>query len=54
MGTGGGYVPMIIEKPRRLFNIYNEEYGTGYAGNVWDVESICPTLETCGGGTDSR
>lgn len=32
-----------------LGNIYGEQFGTGYAGNVWDKNGICPTL-TCTGG----
>lgn len=34
----------------RLFNIYGEDRGTGYAGNVWDVNGLAPTLTTMGGG----
>ena len=37
-------------KPNRLFNIYGEHCGTGFAGNVWDIQSVCPTLMTMGGG----
>lgn len=37
-------------KPLRLFNIYGERFGTGYAGNVWDKDSISPTLMTMTGG----
>lgn len=37
-------------KPKLLFNIYNESFGTGFAGNVWDVNHICPTLQTMQGG----
>lgn len=36
--------------PIRLFNIYGEDRGTGYAGNVWGVEGIAPALTTMGGG----
>ena len=38
---------------RRLGNIYRnygENQGTGFAGNVWDKQSICPTLTTMQGG----
>ena len=35
--------------PIRLFNIYGEDRGTGYAGNVWGVEGIAPALTTMGG-----
>ena len=37
-------------KTKRLFNIYGEDRGTGFAGNVWDTNGISPTLTTCGGG----
>lgn len=37
-------------EPIRLGNIYGEHIGTGYAGNVWDKDSICPTLMTMQGG----
>ena len=37
-------------KPNRLFNIYGEHCGTGFAGNVWDTSSVCPTLMTMSGG----
>lgn len=36
--------------PVRIGNIYDENYGTGYAGNVWDKEGISPTLQTAQGG----
>lgn len=39
-------------KQKRLFNIYGD-FGTGYAGNVWDVESICPTIK-CENGAGNR
>lgn len=35
---------------KRLGNIYGDNFGTGYAGNVWDKEYICPTLTTSQGG----
>ena len=34
----------------RLFNIYNENYKTGFAGNVWSIDGISPTLQTMEGG----
>lgn len=37
-------------KPIRLFNIYGEDKGTGFAGNVWDINTVSPTLTTMGGG----
>ena len=33
-----------------LGNIYGEQFGTGYAGNVWDKNGICPTLTCTGDG----
>ncbi len=34
----------------RLGNMYGEDKGTGYAGNVWDKEGLCPALTTMQGG----
>ena len=34
----------------RLGNIYNPNLGTGYAGNVWDKDNLCPTITTLQGG----
>ena len=34
----------------RLGNVYGEKFGTGYAGNVWDKNSLCPTLKCESGG----
>ena len=39
-----------MEKMIRLGNIYGEQFGTGYAGNVWDKNGIAPTLKTAQGG----
>lgn len=36
--------------PVRIGNIYDEKFGTGYAGNVWDKDGISPTLQTAQGG----
>ena len=36
--------------PVRIGNIYGEQFGTGYAGNVWDQDSISPTILTAQGG----
>ena len=36
-------------KAIRLFNIYGFS-GMSYAGNVWDINGICPTLNTMTGG----
>lgn len=38
------------DNPVRIGNIYGEGKGTGFAGNVWSKESICPTLTTMQGG----
>jgi len=40
----------ITDIPVRLGNVYGEQFGTGYAGNVWDKEAISPTLMTMQGG----
>ncbi len=40
----------INEKPVRLFNIYGDNCGTGYAGNVWDTNGLAPALMTAQGG----
>lgn len=36
--------------PIRIGNIYGEQFGTGYAGNVWSKEGVSPTLMTMQGG----
>lgn len=36
--------------PVRIGNIYGEQFGTGYAGNVWDHDSVSPTIMTAQGG----
>ena len=45
---------MVIEpddmNPVRIGNIYGEQFGTGYAGNVWDQDSVSPTIMTAQGG----
>ena len=35
---------------KRLGNIYGEDRGTGFAGNVWEKECISPSLTTSQGG----
>jgi DNA (cytosine-5)-methyltransferase 1 len=40
----------VVSDCKRLGNIYGENYGTGFAGNVWDSNGICPTLQTAQGG----
>lgn len=41
---------VVVENPVRLGNIYGEDKGTGFAGNVWDKNAISPTLMTMTGG----
>lgn len=38
------------DKPNRIGNIYGEDRGSGFAGNVWDTGSLAPTITTCQGG----
>lgn len=40
--------------PIRIGNIYGSDRGTGFAGNVWDKDVVCPTITTCGGGIENR
>lgn len=42
--------PKQILEAERLFNIYGDDKGTGYAGNVYDKEKLCPTLTSMQGG----
>ena len=37
-------------RPIRIGNIYGDNRGTGFAGNIWDKDFISPTVTTCGGG----
>lgn len=37
----------------RLGNIYGKQYGTGFAGNVWDSNGIIPALMTMQGGGET-
>lgn len=32
--------------PMRLGNVYGEQFGTGFGGNVWGVYGVAPTLKT--------
>lgn len=45
-----GAAVLEANNPNRLFNIYGEDKGTGYAGNVWDKNTVSPTLTTMQGG----
>ncbi len=47
---GEGQKILVRDEPVRLGNIYGEQFGTGYAGNVWDKSPLCPTLMTMQGG----
>lgn len=40
----------LVLEPKRLGNIYGQQFGTGYAGNVGDENGISPTLMTMQGG----
>lgn len=55
VGSGGNTEPKVLVKdedvnPVRIGNIYGEQFGTGYAGNVWDKDSVSPTIMTAQGG----
>lgn len=55
VGSGGNTEPKVLVKdddvnPIRIGNIYGEQFGTGYAGNVWDQDSVSPTIMTAQGG----
>ena len=39
-----------MNKLIRIGNLYGENRGTGFAGNIWDTEGISPALTTMGGG----
>ena len=39
--------------PVRIGNIYGPQFGTGYAGNVWDKEFVSPTIMTMQGGVEN-
>lgn len=39
-----------INSPRFIGNINRPDFGTGYAGGVWDSDNISPTLTTMQGG----
>lgn len=38
--------PKIICEMDRLGNVYDEKYGTGFGGGVWNDNGIAPTLKT--------
>lgn len=39
-----------IDQPKFIGNVNQEDFGTGYAGGVWDDSHISPTLTTMQGG----
>lgn len=41
---------VVLMKQRRLGNLYGDDRGTGFAGNVWDKNYISPSLTTMQGG----
>lgn len=52
-----GNVPKFVEviklnddDIKRLGNYFGEEFGTGYAGNVYDSNGVAPTLQSMQGG----
>ena len=49
-GASGLYAVDEDINPVRIGNIYGEQFGTGYAGNVWDQDSVSPTIMTAQGG----
>lgn len=46
MGTGGGYVPMVLRK----YGIFDDETSKHQAGSVYDKNGLCPTIDTMQGG----
>ena len=55
--TGGGYEGIVEHKetkdvnlPHFIGNVNRADFGTGYAGGVWDANNISPTLTTMQGG----
>lgn len=48
--TGQDRHGVFVNECKRLGNVYGEQFGTGYAGNVWDKEGISPTIMTMQGG----
>ena len=52
--SGGGVMVMEVEHldKRFLGSVYG--YGSGFAGAVWDSNSVAPTLNTMQGGDGNR
>lgn len=42
------------DSPVIIGNVYGPQFGTGYAGNVWYVNGICPALMTMAGGGENQ
>ena len=38
------------KKPKHIGNILGDQFGTGFAGNVWEKKRTCPVIMTCNGG----
>ena len=45
-----GVVEVELNNPMRIGNVYGEQFGTGYAGNVRSKEGVSPALTTMQGG----
>lgn len=43
-------IEISSNNPIRIGNVYGEQFGTGYAGNVWSKEGVSPALMTMQGG----
>ena len=46
----GGNLSLWFTMIERIGNIYGPQFGTGYAGNIWDKNGISPSLMTMAGG----
>ena len=44
------YLLLKTRQMHKLGNLYGEEFGTGFAWNVWDPEYLCPAIMTSQGG----
>ena len=40
--------------PIQIGNLYGAQFGTGFAGNVWDKNGISPALMTMAGGEENQ
>ena len=48
--AGNHDLGVVLMEQRRLGNLYGDDRGTGFAGNVWDKNYISPSLTTMQGG----